>query len=1275
MAEITQTLGFDASDALEALKQLDTLLATFAERVGGAAEALRSFNDPGRTAATVFANIGTEAAKAAEALMSYGAAAELVAAAPAMQGPAGLAATITAINQMQGALVGLRATVGNVTEAFSKLGQQGPPAVDEVEKSTSHLVVTWGTMVRVVTTQLIVRAMSMIRNALEESITAAINFETRLAEIQTIGGPTAGSLQLLAMQVRTVSEAFAKPIEDVAEGYYQILSNQIGDAAQSFQVMREAARLSVAAVSSFTDAAQALSSVINSYRMNASDAADISGKLFAAVEVGRLRLSDIANSLGKVTVLAHEMGISFDEVLASITTLTVTGVKPDEAMTLLANAERGLLKPTKDMQKAFAELGISSGEVGVATYGFQGFLEKLRGTTNGTASEIAKLTANIRIGRGVIGLTGEQVDRYQKNLEAIKNSGGENAQQKADIIINTNAQQVQRELTALRNFFINDFGVEALKVIKNLLDYFGGLVNIVRSFKTAMEFTGIVVAIASIARGVMAVTAALQAQGLSWALAQAGARGLAAAMISIPGVIVIAAITTAVIALYNRMNDVKITTEDLTKKLDETFNAIREKEDALAAVQTAAAKKVETAKVESVQKSYQAQLQYVADLQKLWEKDKENAVEAQGAILANIKSQLQNRLSLITKVINECQQKETQSQAIIKKNRDETTDLILKAQENFVDRQLGRLGDEEKAVLNIKRARDLESQAAKMAQASDFKGSEDLLKAADSRAEKALEIGEARLKEAKTTEEQSTALDQIRVAEREVYDVLQQRVGLRELENKAAMAQAQAAQEEARLRQEQLRDAKTLVKEIEGYKEITKTGDKGAEAARQKAMQATEQLEAVLSRGNVSLEQFLGIQQLTAKIRGDFESALNDRPMKLNVAFKEGVDAIVAPIEARKLQLRAEIKELETASGAKFSVLEGFKGIQDALVKKLDELINALNKQSSLPQEQANMRIGSANVTRLASDLAIDKNQSTAKALLPEAQAAAAVVAAADKYSAATVEAKAQRLQQMRDQFLAAADDFAQKSAITTDAAVKKSLADSSKLFAELSNQITQLLAGQLRIAQLVTQAPGVNSAVKDADSAGRAAQLNQQFLQFAEAQAKALPGQQVLVTWSEKLGLVTKISTAEAVQGLNSVDAAAAQATQSVGTLTRALQLVPPAAAQQAAGAEPPHFSLGGLVSKMKFFASGGQARGTDTIPAMLGAGEFITNAKSARRFLPQLQAINAGVPPAYEPGGVTNNTTVGDIIVNGAEQPQLVARDVMAAIRREQRRGSGRL
>jgi len=92
-------------------------------------------------------------------------------------------------------------------------------------------------------------------------------------------------------------------------------------------------------------------------------------------------------------------------------------------------------------------------------------------------------------------------------------------------------------------------------------------------------------------------------------------------------------------------------------------------------------------------------------------------------------------------------------------------------------------------------------------------------------------------------------------------------------------------------------------------------------------------------------------------------------------------------------------------------------------------------------------------------------------------------------------------------------------------------------------------------------------------------------------------------------------------------------------------------------------------------YFASGG--RGMDTIPAMLSAGEYVTNAKSTRRFFTQLQAMNAGQQPVYrESGGATYNTNVGDInVYDKSGQPSQTARETMRLMRREQRRGSGRI
>jgi hypothetical protein len=104
---------------------------------------------------------------------------------------------------------------------------------------------------------------------------------------------------------------------------------------------------------------------------------------------------------------------------------------------------------------------------------------------------------------------------------------------------------------------------------------------------------------------------------------------------------------------------------------------------------------------------------------------------------------------------------------------------------------------------------------------------------------------------------------------------------------------------------------------------------------------------------------------------------------------------------------------------------------------------------------------------------------------------------------------------------------------------------------------------------------------------------------------------------------------------------------------------------------------SAGGLVQVARHLAQGGfLPQGTDTVPAMLSPGEFVVNARSARKFFSQLVAINAGVRPVYrqEGGPVTN---VGDIHVSvqGGQSARQTARTIAAGVRRELRRGTSTL
>lgn len=106
----------------------------------------------------------------------------------------------------------------------------------------------------------------------------------------------------------------------------------------------------------------------------------------------------------------------------------------------------------------------------------------------------------------------------------------------------------------------------------------------------------------------------------------------------------------------------------------------------------------------------------------------------------------------------------------------------------------------------------------------------------------------------------------------------------------------------------------------------------------------------------------------------------------------------------------------------------------------------------------------------------------------------------------------------------------------------------------------------------------------------------------------------------------------------------------------------------------------FGGAISRRfggPLLRQSGGTVGTDTIPALLSPGEFVVNARQARKFLPQLVAMNSG-SRRFDTGGqaVTNNN-IGDINVSleTTGNEQLDARAVGNAIRRELRRSTLRL
>ncbi len=300
------------------------------------------------------------------------------------------------------------------TKSLAKVTKQ----TKEASKASADLVVGWKTLIRVLSTQLIVRGLNTIITGLKDAVENARELGLAIEEVRTIdaAGRTA---QDISEQVLALSDAIGKAPTDLAEGLYQALSNQVVEAGESFQFMSEAARLAKVTASETGDAVNALSSVMNSYNLAASEAEHVSGTLFATVEQGRLRLSEIANVIGRVTPLTAQLGITWEETAASIATMTRQGVRADTAITQLRAVVTRLLKPTAEMSAIFRKWGVEDGRQAVLTFGgLTGVLKKLAQETGHNSGEMAELLRNVRAIAGVFGIMSNE----GKTMEEVLNS-------------------------------------------------------------------------------------------------------------------------------------------------------------------------------------------------------------------------------------------------------------------------------------------------------------------------------------------------------------------------------------------------------------------------------------------------------------------------------------------------------------------------------------------------------------------------------------------------------------------------------------------------------------------------------------------------------------------------------------------------------------------------------------------------------------------------------------------------------------------------------------
>lgn len=272
---------------------------------------------------------------------------------------------------------------------------------------------------------------------LGDSVAAAKEYQATLAQVSTLSPEAAARTKEYGQEILKVSSALGTDAVDSANALYDALSSGVPP-ENAIAFMTTASKAAIAGATDTGTAVTGLNAVINAWGLSAADAGKVGDTFFQGVNLGVMRFEDLAGSIGQVAPLASSLGVDFDQVAAATAKLTKGGLTAAQAITQQRAAMVALITPNKEMEAILGDValanedvaryaeenGVSTGKAMLATLGYQGSMEALRTTADGTGANMEKALGSVEAIGAVFGLTGDNANEARQFLDQMNSSAG-----------------------------------------------------------------------------------------------------------------------------------------------------------------------------------------------------------------------------------------------------------------------------------------------------------------------------------------------------------------------------------------------------------------------------------------------------------------------------------------------------------------------------------------------------------------------------------------------------------------------------------------------------------------------------------------------------------------------------------------------------------------------------------------------------------------------------------------------------------------------------------
>lgn len=246
--------------------------------------------------------------------------------------------------------------------------------------------------------------------AFAKATQAAIDFEQGLAKTATLLPAASRNMDVFSEGLKKIHRTgISKSLGELTEGLYETVSAGI-PAGNALEFMNTAAKTAKGGFTDVRTAVDGLTTVLNAYQLSADQANHVADVMFVTQNRGKVTIGEMAGSLGQILPIASSVGVSFEEISAAISTLTVKGIPAALAITGL---------------RATIAAFIERGDAGkLKTLGLAGALKDLEMQTGGSALKLQDYLGRVEALNTVSALTGSSTQQFAADLAAIKDSAG-----------------------------------------------------------------------------------------------------------------------------------------------------------------------------------------------------------------------------------------------------------------------------------------------------------------------------------------------------------------------------------------------------------------------------------------------------------------------------------------------------------------------------------------------------------------------------------------------------------------------------------------------------------------------------------------------------------------------------------------------------------------------------------------------------------------------------------------------------------------------------------